>query len=126
MTTGKKLGLALAAPPLVWIAQASVGWFIAAHACPHAMQPLGFSTARVLNALVGLAAVVVTVAAIVYARRAVALPADAASPPEAPDKHDQRLRYVGVWVLFVGVTLMLALVMNALPSLMLHACGETR
>jgi hypothetical protein len=124
--TRRMLALALAAPPLVWIGQGALGWWFAEEACPHQAAHLSFGAARLANGLIGLVAVIITVAAILYARRVIDLPHDAASPPKAPTEKDQRARYVAIWVLFVGVTLALGLIMFSLPSLVLRACGETR
>ncbi|HEY2743740.1 MAG TPA: hypothetical protein VGL86_03925 [Polyangia bacterium] len=113
-------------PPLLWMAQGALGWFIAAHACPPGAEPLSLSTARVLIGVLTLIALVATTAGIVAARSRTVLPADASGEPEAATAAAQRRRFVAVFGLFVCVTLTLGLILAGLPSLMLHACGETR
>lgn len=114
MTLAKHVWWAAAAPPLLWMAQGALGWFIAAHACPPSAEPLSVGAARTAVALITLGALVVSVVGLVAAARV------------WRTEKLERVHFVSMLALVVCVTLTLGLVLAGLPSLVLSHCGETR
>jgi hypothetical protein len=126
MAAHRKLWLAAAAPPVAWMAQGAIGWFLTAEACPPSLGPLSFGGARTAVAIITAVALAISIAGFVAARRQWrALTTPAGESREATTT-SERVRFVAMLGLLVCVTLTLGLCMAGLPSLVLQRCGETR
>ena len=115
MTTAfKRIWWAAAAPPVLWMAQGALGWFIASHACPQSTQPMSVGAARLAIGLITLGALGVCVAGLIAAARV------------WRTEKLERVHFVAMLALVVCVTLTLGLCLAGLPAVMLQQCGETR
>jgi hypothetical protein len=116
-----RIWLAAGAPPVVWMAQGTAGWYIAARTCPsEAGYGSSSGAGRLLLAALTAAALLVTVAAFLAARRAWRRSSPAPSPLV-----EERVRFVATLGLVASGTLTLGLALAGLPLALLSACGGT-
>jgi hypothetical protein len=113
--------VALLAPAAFWMLQGTLGWLIAARACPRSGGTLSLGQARLLIGFITALTLAGTVTAVLFAWRALGRSDD--------DLHDEprdRTRFLARMTLVIGLTMALGLCLAGLPSVILDACTESR
>jgi hypothetical protein len=114
----QRLWLSVTIPPAAWAVQGLFGWFVSSHACPGTSQPWSFGAARWAVILSALAALAVSVAALVVSIRKVR------SLQQSTDV--ERVRYLSMVGLLVGASITLGLLYSGLSAVVISGCGEMR
>jgi hypothetical protein len=114
----KRLWLSVTIPPAAWAAQGLFGWFVSSHACPGTSQPWSFGAARWAVILSAVAALAVSVGALVVSIRKVR------SLHRGNDV--ERVRYLSMVGLLVAASITLGLVYSGLSAVVISGCGEMR
>lgn len=117
---------ALVAPPVAWLAQGAIGWFIAAHTCAEATRRISSASARVAIAAITVVAIATSVWGLLASRRAWQAQSVAVESGAAPAAVVERVRFVGMLGLVVGISLTLGLALAGFPALLVRGCGEAR
>jgi hypothetical protein len=115
---------AIAAPPIAWLAQGAIGWFIAAHTCAESTRRISPAFARV--SIGAITAIAVAVWGLLASRCAWQARSIAVESGPAPTATVERIRFVGVFGLVVCISLTLGLALAGLPALLVKGCGEAR
>jgi hypothetical protein len=126
MAERARIWWAAAVPPVLWMAQGAIGWFIAAHACPSSSEPMSLGTARLAIGAITLAALGISIVGLVRARQTRRSLSDDEGHPAVVSAAAERRRFVATVGLVVCITLTLGLLLAGLPALFVHGCGEIR
>ena len=114
---------------LAWMAQGAACWYVAGHACPSGQRQWTLDAARVVVVALTLAALAISIGAIVRATRTLAtvapLPEGKQFPTLAETLSEQK-RFTALVTLVAGAALTLGLAFAGLSALVIRVCGETR
>jgi hypothetical protein len=117
---------ALIAPPVAWVAQGTIGWFIAAHTCAQVTRRISPAAARMWIGAITLIAIAISVGGLLASRHLWRMPAVATESGPVPAAVTERIRFVGMVGLVVCITVTLGLVLAGFPMLLVTGCGEAR
>jgi hypothetical protein len=112
----RRLWFGLVAAPAAWTVQGLVGWFVGARICTQ----MSIGSVRAVGGVVGLAALLCALAAIVVGRDNWRR-ASAQGPPAA-----DRVAFLSLGGLFVSVSFAIGIVWALASPLVLDACGAAR
>jgi hypothetical protein len=116
----------MVAAPVAWLAQGTIGWFIAAHTCAEETRRISPATARIWIGAITIVAIVVSVAGLMASRQLWRAPMVATESGAVPAAVTERVRFVGLVGLVICVTLTLGLVLAGFPMILVRGCGEAR
>jgi hypothetical protein len=117
---------AMVAPPIAWLAQGTIGWFIAAHTCADETRRIAPATARALIGAITLVAIAIAVWGLLASRHVWRAPSVATESGPVPAAVAERVRFVGMLGLVICITLTLGLALAGFPALLVKGCGEAR
>jgi hypothetical protein len=117
---------AVAAPPIAWLAQGAIGWFIAAHTCAEETRRIAPAAARIWIGGITVVALAISVWGLLASRQAWRAPAVAADAGPVPAAVTERVRFVGALGLVICITLTLGLALAGFPAILVKSCGEAR
>jgi len=114
---------------LVWMAQGTASWYVLGHACPPAERQWSLGVARGLVLALTVAALAISIGAIVRAVRTLLstepIPEGRQHPTLSETLAEQK-RFTAMLALLAGAALTLGLVFAGLSALVIRVCGETR
>jgi len=116
----RALWAALLLPPVLWMAQEAMGWFLGGESCPAAGAAWSARTVRVVVQVLTAVSLVVVASslALAHRHRQATLPGAGAAT--------ERARFVATLAMVAGVTLLLGLSLAGLPAVMVQTCGQAR
>jgi hypothetical protein len=117
---------AIVAPPVAWVAQGAIGWFIAAHTCADETRRISPATARIWIGAITIIAIGVSVAGLLASRHLWRAPEAVTESGPVPAAVTERVRFVGVVGLVICITLTLGLALAGFPMILVRGCGEAR
>jgi len=117
---------AMVAAPVAWLAQGTIGWFIAAHTCAEETRRISPATARIWIGAITIVAIFVAVAGLMASRHLWRTPMVVTESGAVPAAVTERVRFVGMVGLVICVTLTLGLVLAGFPMIWVRGCGEAR
>jgi hypothetical protein len=112
---------AAAAPPLVWMAQGVIGWYLTGRACRSA-GALSLGAARVAIVAITALAMAASVTVLIAVLRG-RWPRRAPDEAQLPAAAAERRRFVAALAVVASITLTLGLALAVLPAIVLHGCG---
>lgn len=121
----RRIWSAAAVAVAAWAMQLMLGWYVAAHACPTATEPLRLATARVVVGVIGVVALAAAIAGLIAAGRLLGN-LRAAENGEPVPASPERVRFVAMLGFLVCLTLGVGILMGGLPALFVRTCGEMR
>jgi hypothetical protein len=116
----------IVAPPVAWLAQGAIGWFIAAHTCADSRRPISPAIARVSIGALTVVAIGIAVWGLLASRHAWQARSIAVNSGATPTAVVERVRFVGMLGLVICISLTLGLALAGLPALLVKGCGEAR
>lgn len=117
---------AMVAPPVAWLAQGTIGWFIAAHTCAEETRRISPVTARIWIGAITILALAIAIGGLLASRNLWRAPAVVTESGPVPAAVTERIRFVGMVGLVVSITLTLGVALAGFPMILVRACGEAR
>jgi len=119
------LWLAALVPPLAWLGQGTLGWYLAGHACPREGAAISLGGARGAIIALTIGGLIASLTALLSLSRGAWArlgPGEERKPATAIE----RRRFVATAAVVASATLALGLVLAGLPALVINACGDAR